>query len=125
TDYAAALTGSLRGVRIGVPRGYFFDVPELDVDVRAAVPAALDAMASAGAELVDVAIPHAAEANMATTVTIRSESYAYHERDLRERPTVYGRWTRQGLPVGALFTSADFVQAQRLRALVQAEAAAA
>ncbi len=124
-DYASALNGSLRGVRVGVPRGYFFDAPDLDAEVRTAVLGAVEAMARAGADVREVAIPHAAEGQTATTVTIRSESYAYHERDLRERPRVYGKWTRQVLQLGALFTAADFVQAQRLRALLQAECAAA
>jgi aspartyl-tRNA(Asn)/glutamyl-tRNA(Gln) amidotransferase subunit A len=124
-DYAASLTGSLKGVRVGVPRDYFFTVPELDAEVKAAVLAAVERMAEAGATVVDVAIPHAADGHTATTVTIRAESYGYHERDLRERPHLYGRYTRQVLQIGALFSAADFVQAQRARALLQAECAAA
>ena len=94
-DMSAGLDGSLADVRVGVPRSYFFDVPELDGEVRAAVLGAIDAMATAGARIVEVAIPHAAAGAAATTVTIRSESYAYHEPDLRSRPQVYGRHTRQ------------------------------
>jgi aspartyl-tRNA(Asn)/glutamyl-tRNA(Gln) amidotransferase subunit A len=124
-DYAAALTGSLAGVRIGLPRAYFFDAPGLDAEVRDAVLAAAEAMAKAGARIVEVAIPHAELGSLACTVTIRAESYGYHERDLRERPDLYGRHTRRVLQVGALFTGADFVQAQRVRSLVKAEVAAA
>ena len=39
------MDGSLAGVRIGVPRDYFFTVPNLDDEVKTAVEAALDAMA--------------------------------------------------------------------------------
>jgi aspartyl-tRNA(Asn)/glutamyl-tRNA(Gln) amidotransferase subunit A len=93
--------------------------------VREAVLAAAEAMSKAGARIVEVAIPHAEHGNLACTVTIRSESYAFHERDLRERGELYGRHTRRVLQVGALFTAADFVQAQRVRSLVKAEVAAA
>ena len=56
-DMLGLMDGSLAGVRIGVPRDYFFTVPNLDPEVKAAVEAALDAMAAAGATLVDVAHP--------------------------------------------------------------------
>jgi aspartyl-tRNA(Asn)/glutamyl-tRNA(Gln) amidotransferase subunit A len=124
-DYAAALTGSLAGVRIGLPRAYFLDAPELDAEVCDAVLAAAEAMGKAGARIVAASIPHAEIGSLACTVTIRSESYAYHERDLRERAELYGRHTRRVLQLGVLFTAADFVQAQRVRALVRAEVAAA
>src|SRR5205823_13701604 len=32
-DYTAALTGSVRGLRIGIPREYFFDSPELPTEI--------------------------------------------------------------------------------------------
>jgi aspartyl-tRNA(Asn)/glutamyl-tRNA(Gln) amidotransferase subunit A len=124
-DYAAALTGSLAGVRVGLPRAYFLDAPGLEAEVRDAVLAAAEAIAKAGARIVEVAIPHAELGSLACTITIRSESYGYHERDLRERAELYGRHTRRVLQIGALFTAADFVQAQRVRSLVKGEVAAA
>jgi len=124
-DYAAALGGSLAGLRVGVPRRYFFDVPELDAEVRAAVLDAVEAMGRAGARIVEVDIPHAAAGNASCTVTIRSESYGYHERNLRERPELYGKHTRRVLIIGALFTGADLVQAARVRSIVKGETAAA
>jgi aspartyl-tRNA(Asn)/glutamyl-tRNA(Gln) amidotransferase subunit A len=53
------------------------------------------------------------------------EAYAYHEPDLQARPELYGRYTRHQIRQGALFSAADYVQAQRVRSLVQAEAKAA
>ena len=55
-DYIAALTGDIRGTRIGVPRRLFEGV---DAEVVAAVETALDTLASRGAILVDVELPHA------------------------------------------------------------------
>src|SRR5205814_2070724 len=40
-DYAGGLTGTLAGARIGVPRSYFFDAPELNDEVRSSVEEAL------------------------------------------------------------------------------------
>src|SRR3954464_10605856 len=57
-DMTGLMSGSFEGVRIGVPRDYFFTAPNLDPEVKAAVEAALGAMEAAGATLVEVAIPH-------------------------------------------------------------------
>lgn len=54
-----------------------------------------------------------------------SEAYAYHEPDLRQRPELYGKWTRYMFLQGALYSAADYVQAQRVRSLAKAECAAA
>lgn len=56
-DYAAALGGGdLKGLRLGVPREYFIDGVDTDVDVH--VRAALDQLGELGAELVEVSLPH-------------------------------------------------------------------
>ncbi|HZT75431.1 MAG TPA: Asp-tRNA(Asn)/Glu-tRNA(Gln) amidotransferase subunit GatA [Vicinamibacterales bacterium] len=56
-EYAAALTGDVRGVRIGVPRRLLGE--GVDPDVSAAFEAALDALKARGARLVDIELPHA------------------------------------------------------------------
>ena len=56
-DYTAALTGDVRGARIGVPRALLEQ--GVDADVSRAIMAALDTLAARGATLVDVLLPHA------------------------------------------------------------------
>jgi aspartyl-tRNA(Asn)/glutamyl-tRNA(Gln) amidotransferase subunit A len=56
-DFTTALTGDIRGVRIGVPRALLEQ--GVDADVSRALAAALDTLAARGATLVDVALPHA------------------------------------------------------------------
>jgi len=55
-DYAAALTGDIRGARIGVPRALLEGV---DAEVAQANAAALEVLQARGAALVDVDLPHA------------------------------------------------------------------
>jgi aspartyl-tRNA(Asn)/glutamyl-tRNA(Gln) amidotransferase subunit A len=55
-DYRAALTGDIRGIRIGLPREYFIE--GLDPDVKASMEAAIQTFRGLGAELVDIALPH-------------------------------------------------------------------
>jgi aspartyl-tRNA(Asn)/glutamyl-tRNA(Gln) amidotransferase subunit A len=124
-DMLAKLDGSLNGIRIGVPREYFFEVPELNAEVKQAVLLAIDAMEAAGAQIVDVSIPHAALARHAQRVIMYAEAYAYHEPDLQTRPELYGKYTRQNIRQGVMFTAPDYVQAQRVRSLIKAETIAA
>jgi aspartyl-tRNA(Asn)/glutamyl-tRNA(Gln) amidotransferase subunit A len=122
-DMTGPLSGSFEGVRIGVPRDYFFTVPNLDPEVKAAVEAGLSAMEAAGATLVEVAIPHADDARHAQRITMIGEALAYHEPDLTSKPELYGKYTRQQFQVGILYTAADYVQAQRMRPLIRQECA--
>ena len=55
-DYLAALDQGVQGMKLGVPREYFGD--GIDPAVRTAVQSAIDKLASAGAELVDISLPH-------------------------------------------------------------------
>ena len=59
-DYAATLTGDVRGLRIGVTRSLFGD--GLDPEVLAACDRSLELLRDAGATLVDVDLPHSAHA---------------------------------------------------------------
>jgi aspartyl-tRNA(Asn)/glutamyl-tRNA(Gln) amidotransferase subunit A len=55
-DYTAALTGDVRGARIGVPRAL---LEGIDAEVSRAMDAALDVLKARGATLVDIDLPHA------------------------------------------------------------------
>ena len=111
-DYVGALGQSVRGLRIGVVRDYFFD--GADAEVVSAFEAALTTYRSLGAEVRDVTIPHIWD-SPAFMVIMASEAFAYHERDLREWPELYGDLLRERLMSGGLYTGAEYVQAMRLR----------
>ncbi|MFA7172137.1 MAG: Asp-tRNA(Asn)/Glu-tRNA(Gln) amidotransferase subunit GatA [Kiritimatiellia bacterium] len=55
-DYEAGLTGNMQGVRIGLPREYFIEGS--DPEVIAAVLSAVEVCRAAGAEIVDLSLPH-------------------------------------------------------------------
>jgi aspartyl-tRNA(Asn)/glutamyl-tRNA(Gln) amidotransferase subunit A len=55
-DFSAALGRDVKGIRVGVPREYF---PEgLQDDIHQAVTQGIDKLREAGAEIVDVSMPH-------------------------------------------------------------------
>ena len=55
-DYTAALTGDVRGARVGVPRAL---LEGIDAEVSRALDVALDVLRARGATLIDVELPHA------------------------------------------------------------------
>jgi aspartyl-tRNA(Asn)/glutamyl-tRNA(Gln) amidotransferase subunit A len=123
-DMLGKMDGALSGVRIGVPREFFFTLPELDPEVKTAVETAIALMADAGATVVEVNLPHADVAWMAVRITSSCEAYAYHLPDLQTQPEKYGKYARRSLMFSTLFTGSDYVQAQRFRSLFKAECAA-
>ena len=55
-DYAGALTGDIRGLKLGLPKEYM--IGGLDAEVKAAVDAAVEKFTQLGAEIVEISLPH-------------------------------------------------------------------
>ncbi len=121
-DYAKGLTGELKGVVIGTPRG-FYSSAEVGVDreVLDAVERALADMEGLGAEVREVEIPSLKQYRMAHTVIMMSEGFALHRDNLHSRARDYADVTWNHLASGGLFTAAEYVQAQRVRSRLAGE----
>lgn len=55
-DYTNALTKDVKGLKIGIPKEYF--IQGLDIDIEKAVKDAIGVLKKLGAEVVDVSLPH-------------------------------------------------------------------
>lgn len=121
-DYVGGLARPVRGLRVGVVRRYFFQ--DVDPEVEGAFEAAVGVLRGLGVEVREVDMPTLDRAH-AFLLIILAEAYAYHERDLRTRPELYGDVLRERLLAGALVTASEYVQAQRVRAQLCDEMAAA
>jgi len=111
------LKSGLKGVRIGVPKDFYFDDlhPEVDGLVRAAVAD----MRKLGARLVEVAIPEAALGMDCCFVIAWAEAAHYHRHWLRTRPQDYGPDLRDLLECSSAYLADDYLQAQRVRARIR------
>ncbi|WP_284581526.1 amidase [Streptomyces sp. 2P-4] len=109
----------LAGLRIGVPRTYYFD--RVDADVEAAVRRAIDGLRGLGARLVGVDIPMARHIQAVQWGLMVPEATAYHERTLRTVPELYQDDVRVLLEAGALMPAGDYLRAQRARTLMRRE----
>ncbi|MBI4338385.1 MAG: Asp-tRNA(Asn)/Glu-tRNA(Gln) amidotransferase subunit GatA [Chloroflexi bacterium] len=124
-DYTQALREDVKGLTIGVPRHYFFNPEVVDAQVLGVVEAALTEMERLGARVQEVTIPSLEHASAANTVMMIGQGYTYHRKDLINQPQSFGETVRLRLSMGALFTTADYVQAQRLRSRIRREFAQA
>ncbi len=86
-DYAAALTGDLRGLRIGLAETWFLD--GADAPVVAAVEAALAVLAGRGARVSRIRLPLMDAVGAYGGIVSRVEAATIHARWLRERAGDY------------------------------------
>jgi aspartyl-tRNA(Asn)/glutamyl-tRNA(Gln) amidotransferase subunit A len=117
-NYPAALTGEVRGVRVGVPSSYFTD------DVTPAVAESFDAaithLASIGASVVTVDVGDLDGALDCMLAIAMAEAAVYHQGSLSSTPDLYGSETRTLLQAGALMSASTYLNAQRVRSVVKA-----
>jgi aspartyl-tRNA(Asn)/glutamyl-tRNA(Gln) amidotransferase subunit A len=122
-DYRAGLTGSIKGLRIGVLRHLFEEDAPIPLVAKAALEAAFDVLRGLGAVLEDVRIRPAQVYHDVKITGAESELYAVHEPVLRTRLGDFGE-DFLGRTLGALLISgADYVQASRWRRVLIAEMA--
>ncbi len=120
-DYLAALTGDVRGLRIGVPRRYFYD--RAQESVTGLVEAALAVLQALGAELIEIDIPHIEAAAAAALAIYLGEATAYHDDTLDGRAHLYAEQVRTFLELGDQLLAKDYIHAQRYRRLLGDEMA--
>jgi len=111
-DYAAALAGGVSGKTIGYVRAFSEGASD---DMAAGIEAALAELSRLGARIVEIALPDMSLFQAAYRAICGAEGFAVHAHDLRTRPQLYARVTRERLMVGAFVTGDDYVQGQRLR----------
>lgn len=112
-NFPDALGAGLEGVRVGVPRDYFFD--DVDPEIEAAVRTAITLMGSNGATAIDVDMPWVSAGRSINLGVILPEALSVHERWLQERRDDYGPMVRAWLESGLGISAIDYIRAQRAR----------
>jgi aspartyl-tRNA(Asn)/glutamyl-tRNA(Gln) amidotransferase subunit A len=119
-DYAAALTGDVRTVRVGI-------ITELTsgrdttAEVRVAIETAASVLARLGADLEPVSLPNVMLAGAVFMALADSDGAGLHLETLRARGEDYDRGTRRRLITAGLLPTALTQQAARARALIRSE----
>jgi aspartyl-tRNA(Asn)/glutamyl-tRNA(Gln) amidotransferase subunit A len=103
----------LKGLRLGVPRQYFFD--NLQPDVRRNTLAAISLMEENGAQVREVSLRHMnATADLAGQITL-AEALLYHSKWIQKRAEDYGSDLRIRLKEGMQISALSYLLARKLR----------
>ena len=116
-DYRQEMRGSIRGLRLGVPRQYFFE--HVDPEIQKLVSAAIHQLESMGATLVEVDIPDLENCSAMEAHITLAEATSYHEPYLKRQADDYGPGVRTNLEAGRYLLATDYVKSQRARTLLQ------
>jgi len=105
-DYPAAIEETVSALRLGVPRNFFWQ--ELDPEVEAAAQSALDKLAALTSGISDVspAIP------IDRSVFI-CEPFVYHQKYLGQHASEYHPETLRRIQTGATVTAKEYIEGQR------------
>ncbi|MGD9536304.1 MAG: amidase [Alphaproteobacteria bacterium] len=109
----AGLGAGVKGLRIGVPKQFFFDVAS--DDVRALYEQSMAVFLKLGAKVVEVDLPDIARLTQLSNVVLASEAATYHARWLSERPDDYQDQVRHRLEVGLFVPAQAYLQALNAR----------
>lgn len=118
-DFLAGLKDSIAGLRVGVPRKNWFDENlGTDRQTAAVFDQALKVLESLGAVIVDIDGRPFSLARKANQTILVCEAYAYHEKTFQATPMKFGSSVRRRMLEGAFLDAADYLAAQRARALL-------
>lgn len=112
-EFNPARASNLEGVRVGVPKNFFFE--RIDAEVAAAVERAISEMARMGAKPIEVQLPDIGEVNGAARIVQLSETAALYARHTDS--SLFGKDVWPLLQQGKLIAAHEYVNAQRLRTL--------
>jgi aspartyl-tRNA(Asn)/glutamyl-tRNA(Gln) amidotransferase subunit A len=142
-DYLAEIEKPISGTRVGVPKEYF--AQGLDAEVRAQVEAAIQKLAKAGCEIVQISLPTTRYAIPTYYVVATAEAssnlarfdgvrYGYRAKDANTLSAMYRRSRDEGFgpevkrrimlgtyALSAGYYDAYYLKAQRVRALLAKE----
>ena len=111
-DYEKELTGTVKGLKIGVPANYFYD--GATADVRRCMQESLEALEALGARVIRLKVPDPQRLLDLSNAISQPEVAAVHARWLRERPHDYSIW-RAAIEPGLFAPAASYLEAQMAR----------
>ena len=112
-NFLPTLGDGIAGVRVGLPRNFFFE--DVDAEVEAAVREGARTLEALGARLVEVTLAGAETAQRWTTVMAYADACAYHRERLDAGPGAISRPVYERMILGRDFGAVDYAEAMRGR----------
>src|SRR5262249_5590620 len=124
-NFRTGLKDGIKNLRVGVPRRNWFDENlGIDSQTETIFNQALKVLGDLDATIIDIDGKPFSMARKANQTILICEAYAYHEQALRETPMKFGTSVRRRILEGAFLKTADYLTAQRARAVLNRQIAA-
>jgi aspartyl-tRNA(Asn)/glutamyl-tRNA(Gln) amidotransferase subunit A len=117
--YEAALDGNARGLKIGVPRDYYYDVVTLDVAHQ--LEESIATFRALGATVVEVPVPDINLINTLMHVLMSVEAATVHRKWLQTRRNDYSLQVRSRIEPGLFYPATRYLEALSMRASITRE----
>ena len=112
-NFLPRLHDGIEGLRIGIPRNFFFD--NIDPDIEVAVRNAADVFESLGAELVEIDLPGAEQAFPQVCLQIYCDAANFHRQRLTEEPNAFSAPIYQRMKRGLEIPGVDYAASMRFK----------
>jgi aspartyl-tRNA(Asn)/glutamyl-tRNA(Gln) amidotransferase subunit A len=104
---------SPKGLKIGVPAGFYVD--DLEPDIAATLAATIDTLRKLGAKISKVELPDQNAVSAAALIVLAVEASSAHAPWLRTRAADYGVQVRNRLQNGLAYSAVEYLEALRWR----------
>ena len=112
-NFLPRLQNGIEGLRIGIPRNFFFD--NIDPDIDVAVRNAADVFEGLGAELVEIELPGAEQAFPQVCVQIYCDAANFHRQRLTEEPNAFSAPIYERMKRGLEISGVDYAASLRFK----------
>lgn len=106
------LNGCCKGMKVGIPRAFFYDHVEPEILER--TQAVIAALADSGCEIVDVETPRLDYSRTVSLLIQLPEVLSYFSRYFKDKKDLFGMDMMAGMAVGQFILSEHYVRAKRI-----------
>jgi aspartyl-tRNA(Asn)/glutamyl-tRNA(Gln) amidotransferase subunit A len=106
SDYVSVLRDDARKLRVGVPRGYFFE--DLDPEVSSSIEHALSGIRTLVGEMKEIELDVPTDRMLQT-----AEAYAYHKENVANSAELYHPETLRRIRAGENVTAPEYIEKRR------------
>lgn len=114
-DFVAEMSKPAAGLRVGVANAWHMGADGADPEVRSAINRVVETLRRTGMEVSDITLPDLSLYHACGRIILLAEAFSIHRTTLQETPEKYGLFFRQRVRLGAFISSADYLDAMRLR----------
>ena len=113
TDYTKGLDRGIKGMRVGIPRNFIWDL--VDPEVKLAFDKAIEEIESLGAVVKEIINPNLELINMAGSIVQTSEAATIHRSNVLNNGDSFDPIIRMRIETGLFVTAESYIKAQQIR----------